>query len=631
MNVGEITLGALLHDLGKFLQRAHEPGQGLSGQSRNLAEFICPVRDGRATHLHALYTNEFVENLAHLPRDINGSTVANLAAYHHRPDTPEQRIIAQADRLSAGMERYEDDEQTDIAADRFRRTRLRAVAATVGRPPEAAPSDAPPWTIDLALLRPQCAFPNSAQETSLLTSAYSDLWRAFRNHWDRNRCEDPLGFVNRAESVLETYTWCIPAATNVLPDVSLYDHLKTTAAIAVCLFEAGADAPEPFLLLAGDLTGIQHYVFDIRAGAGGLARRLRGRSFNVSVWLQLAALRILTELGLPRTQLILSAGGKFHLLLPNTAHVRDTVARLRTEADAWLFNRSGGEIGLAVASIACNQDDLGAFSSTLSRVNQALREERNQGGRSVLIHNARWAEQRFLLPPANLRDGLCVCCGRNGGTLRQIRDEVEPVCDTCEDDAQIGRRLPSARYLACYFDGTGDYEGPLGRYSLCSERIPGRPTLIIDMDRSAESPPDAAPVVGQWWSRCVPRNPDGAVTPFDELADRATGRPALAYLKLDVDDMGWMFAEGLNVPRATALRSRGWPRFRGRSTCSSAAYLSSFSAPTFRTFTWSTLAATMCWPSALGTTSSNWPVVSATISAGSPARTPRGPCPPDWS
>ncbi len=105
MNPYDIALGALLHDIGKFMQRAYNPDDGLSPQSRNMAPFICPQRDGRPTHLHVLYTNEFLERLHFLPDGLDKSLIANLACYHHRPDDQQHAIIRDADCLASGMER----------------------------------------------------------------------------------------------------------------------------------------------------------------------------------------------------------------------------------------------------------------------------------------------------------------------------------------------------------------------------------------------------------------------------------------------------------------------------------------------------------------------------------------------
>ncbi len=53
-----VVLGALLHDIGKFMQRAEVE---LCDLSRNMEEMLCPVYDGRHSHKHVLWTDHFLE------------------------------------------------------------------------------------------------------------------------------------------------------------------------------------------------------------------------------------------------------------------------------------------------------------------------------------------------------------------------------------------------------------------------------------------------------------------------------------------------------------------------------------------------------------------------------------------
>src|SRR5262249_44517413 len=98
-------------------------------------------------------------------------------------------------------------------------------------------------------------------------------------------------------SLLHAYAWCLPSDTQAnTPDVSLYDHLRVTSAIAACLYqfharraaltdkEVARQDQTRCLLLVGDISGIQDYIFGISTiGAGGVAKRLRARSFYVQL------------------------------------------------------------------------------------------------------------------------------------------------------------------------------------------------------------------------------------------------------------------------------------------------------------------------------------------------------------
>jgi len=539
MKIEEIALGALLHDIGKFLQRARPPGTGLGEQSRRLREMACPYSQGRSSHLHVLYTNEFASALPFLPEGISRENVANLALYHHRPDTPEQRVIQEADHLSSGMER--DDRhpaEGEAGPSAARRIPMVSVASTVTIKGLPSPT---PAELPIVELSPGNAFPARAQaEQQDLTASYARLWDAFCNEWAANRCAHPIGFINRACSTIERFTWCIPSATNTVPDISLYDHLKTTAAIAVCLASAPPDHDRPFLLVAGDLAGIQDYIFHIRPGTGGLARRLRSRSFDVNAFAEAISLAILREMNLPLVHRILFAGGKFHLLLPNTQAARNALDKVRSTAAEWLFERSSGILHPAIASMPMTRPDLKRFSSATARLLAALADEKNRPGAGLLADDTGWAEQRFVLPFTFSGEDRCESC-------RARPASSEGLCTVCRADADRGGLLPNSRLAAFYPDDAGGSDAPAGSYHLASDEaaLPAPPELAVAMDGRPATDP-SLPLVSAYKARRVPRNDRGDVATFEEIAQRARGDAALAYLKMDVDNLGFIFSQGLN-------------------------------------------------------------------------------------
>jgi CRISPR-associated protein Csm1 len=143
----------------------------------------------------------------------------------------------------------------------------------------------------------------------------------------------------------------VPADTQSEPDVSLYDHLRLTAAIAhaLWLYHRGAPSVEDlrrdgkkFLLVVGDLGGIQGHIYRIsgaETGVGGIAKRLRARSLEVSLAAETMALGILRSLGLTPLNRILGAGGKFYLLLPNTEEAQEALEEAQETWGRWALRR----------------------------------------------------------------------------------------------------------------------------------------------------------------------------------------------------------------------------------------------------------------------------------------------------
>ncbi len=132
-----IYLAALLHDIGKFYQRADEglysKQAQISEYSKRLANDICPVNDaGKFGYQHVIWTNEFFEQVnqklslvpglkENLYETASENCLVNLTCNHHQPKTEIQAIVTMADWWSAGIDRREaiekeeaDDKLTQI-------------------------------------------------------------------------------------------------------------------------------------------------------------------------------------------------------------------------------------------------------------------------------------------------------------------------------------------------------------------------------------------------------------------------------------------------------------------------------------------------------------------------------------
>lgn len=129
--------------------------------------------------------------------------------------------------------------------------------------------------------------------------------------------------------ILEDTVSFVPSSTdrNQVADISLYDHVKMTAAIGTSLFRFlesqgnhdykdycfthGKDhrREKNMLFISGDFSGIQKFIY--RVPTKGAMRMLRGRSFYLQIVLENVVDEILCRLGLSRANLIYSGGGHF--------------------------------------------------------------------------------------------------------------------------------------------------------------------------------------------------------------------------------------------------------------------------------------------------------------------------------
>lgn len=415
-----VALAAFLHDLGKFAERARIPeakekdADGNTRQAVNEGQY-CPEFNGRRTHIHAAYTAiafDLIER--HLPevvgddmtpfalwREKNADdSIINAAARHHRPETFLQWVVATADRLASGFER-EEFEQYNASPDETENRKNHYTARQLTlleqiRLDGQTPNGWPTWRYPLKPLSPESIFPVAAEgyersDNAGAQAEYRTLWAAFNRGLDdipRSHRAHLTLWLDHFESLWLAFTQAIPSATagKVKPDVSLYDHSKTTAALAVALWRYHTDQRHDqqavreqlralwdrkrqgsgnadsawkesrFLLIQGDFFGIQDFIFAGGETQSQVAKLLRGRSFYVSLLTECAALKILEALDLPPTSQVVNAAGKFLIVAPNTTEVFTKLRAVQAELDKWFLTHTFGQsgIGLALLPAACS-------------------------------------------------------------------------------------------------------------------------------------------------------------------------------------------------------------------------------------------------------------------------------------
>ena len=123
-------------------------------------------------------------------------------------------------------------------------------------------------------------------------------------------------------------------------EVSLYDYARLVTAIAICLND-GREASDNCLLLKGDLSGIQDFIFDVVSK--GAARSLKGRSFRVQMVTQMYVDYLLRTLGLSPANLLYEGGGNFYMLVPKSKEATLTGFRRDLSAGLLQLEQESGE------------------------------------------------------------------------------------------------------------------------------------------------------------------------------------------------------------------------------------------------------------------------------------------------
>lgn len=132
------------------------------------------------------------------------------------------------------------------------------------------------------------------------------------------------------------------------PDISLFDHSRSVAAIASCLQEAD-DITTPILLLKGDISGIQKFIYSEIKDTDGAAKKLRGRSFFIKLISETLCNFIIRSFDLYDANIIYNSGGSFEIILPSNQINKQKIEELEKYINQSLFNLFGAELQLIIA------------------------------------------------------------------------------------------------------------------------------------------------------------------------------------------------------------------------------------------------------------------------------------------
>ena len=357
---------------------------------------------------------------------------------------------------------------------------------------------------------------------------------------------------NTVLNLLERYGSYLPSTTGAA-DVSVFDHSRTTAAIAVCiagcLNETEAEPAraeiedreaERYLFVRGDISGVQKFIYTITSK--GALRMLRARSFLLEIVAEHAVAEILRGSGVPRTNVVLVGGGGFQLLLPNTKKSIEAVETVEKDLNADLVDSFGHGLFLALAKTSCSASGIAGegLTQTLTNLGKDLSEKKAR----------KFHESLPRLFGEQNEPGLenCDVCARDDVSIGTYESKVyKPwrgqedaesieLCETCHMLAQASLKLVRSKYLVRGSDlhvaGTG--------HGLSGDRRNALYALDGVGDEACLN--GAVPLPA---ARYAMRDGEGQIMDFKELSKRAAGVSRLAVMRMDVDNLGELFRSGL--------------------------------------------------------------------------------------
>lgn len=583
-----LAIGALIHDLGKVMLRSMD-----EREKKELFPQLGKKEEYRETfyYAHAYCLWEFIRKYSdklELKTNPLDEPIILASSFHHKPEGVERfeelkkyqlfgYIYQKADRLSSS-ERSKKERKIEAPF-------LRSIFQDIKFQEETKSQDIKEEEKEfLYMLKPlsideEVIFPKSVEKKKPLSNEFENPVKQYKEHWDKFLIEFKevlKNFVSYEKLLFHLYHlfyryfWCVPASTfdpereeRHYPDISLFDHLRTSSALATSFYteynlEKLKNEKEnelKLIFIRGDLTGIQKYLYHLM-NIKGVTKRLRGKSFFLGMLPEVVARALLNKFNYPFTNIIFSGGGNFEVVIGYEEDISEKLKEFNEEIENTLFKKFGGVLGLTLGWTKTSYSEFKdhGYKAISEKLERSLSIKKKTKFCYLLDKNDLNNLVKLLNPELEDLSGKtfvrCRSCHQSFA-----EEEKGGLCEVCETFEKIGKELIEAKYLVFSYK-----ELPLPGMFL--ENIGGiylvRDLKEVYRDRKefevycfndtnfVSSKADGFKFV----ANVVPIEKkedieEEDVMPFEKLVEHAQGDKKLAFARADVDNLGLIFMMGL--------------------------------------------------------------------------------------
>lgn len=345
-----VQLGALLHDIGKIIRRA-----GLSNLNHSQAGI------------------EYLKEHLLLPEKYN--EVLDIINFHHAKELKEANlpsnslayIVYEADNIASGIDRVKYEDKMQLLGNEM--MPLNSIFNRL----KSEKNNIEKFFPLINMKENKFNMPIKKRENEKLES--TDYLKILNNLKENMKVMKDNFHPEKLTTILEESCIYFPSSAYVdYPDISYYDHVKITAAIASCMYlydkensildykkeyfsENDSRKKDKYLFVSGEFSGIQNFIYTITSKMA--MKSLRGRSFYLELFIEHIIDEILSTLELSRVNLIYSGGSQFYLLLPNIKESREILEKYKEIINNFLLKETGTKIYYESSYIVTNAEELG--------------------------------------------------------------------------------------------------------------------------------------------------------------------------------------------------------------------------------------------------------------------------------
>ena len=589
-----LQIGALLHDIGKIVRRA-----------------------GKSNKKHSIAGADYFEKEELL--DIEKyKEIYDMIKYHHSEEINEKLkqndklddsslayLVYEADNIASGVDRVKYDDEICDEGDK------KQVKKNEGLPLNSIFNKLNVQKNNIeknfkSLKYDRLSFnipKKKIDEKKIEKEQYLDnVLKQLKEDLEEMKEKDLLT-PEKLNSVLEESCVYFPSSSYVdYPDVPYYDHVKLTAAVAVCMYiydmekrnnrdyknkyfkksQKKEREKTKFLFVSGEFTGIQNFIYTITSKMA--MKSLRGRSFYLELFIEHIIDEILEALNLSRVNLIYSAGSQFYMLLPNVPKTIEILENYKKIVNDFLLKELGTSVYYEISHTETSAEELGnKLSENIKKENQ-IKEifKRNsiETSRKKLNRYSEKQLEEIFDEDSDLNKIYndtkeCVICKKSEkeeilikNSQNESNGNIE-ICDSCKNYIKLGRDISKSFHQKRTFfmeknceENSSKLKFP--KYPKGSVEIVFRNfETVEEVEKESEKFYRFYSINDDYFGKGNSRNikignynikstneeKENNLVEFTELVKKSKGIERLAVLRADIDNLGTLFQTGFEDRR----------------------------------------------------------------------------------
>jgi len=584
-----LQIGALLHDIGKIVRRA-----GKGGKNR-----------------HSKAGSDYLENRELLDKE-KYREVYDMIKYHHNEEINEKLkqndklddnslayLVYEADNIASGVDRVKYEDEINEKGEKVKITEIEGLPLnSIFNKLNLQKNKIEKNFGSLRNDRRNFNIPKEKKEKNKIANTeYLNVLEQLRDDLEEMKQKNILT-PEKLNSVLEESCIYFPSSSYVdYPDVPYYDHVKLTAAVAVCMYiydmekENNRDYKNKyfkksqkkerektkFLFVSGEFTGIQNFIYTITSKMA--MKSLRGRSFYLELFIEHIIDEILEALNLSRVNLIYSAGSQFYMLLPNVPKTIEILENYKKIVNDFLLKELGTSVYYEISHTETSAEELGnKLSENIKKENQ-IKEifKRNsiETSRKKLNRYSEKQLEEIFDEDSDLNKIYndtkeCVICKKSEkeeilikNSQNESNGNIE-ICDSCKNYIKLGRDISKSFHQKRTFfmeknceENSSKLKFP--KYPKGSVEIVFRNfETVEEVEKESDKFYRFYSINNDYFGKGNSRNikignynikstneeKENNLVEFTELVKKSKGIERLAVLRADIDNLGTLFQTG---------------------------------------------------------------------------------------